>query len=119
MKNRLIDANKLKGDLNKLPMMSNWGETFMLKLIDEQTTIDPETLPIVQELRAQLAKVMAERDRAMSKELLESVTLCLEKAPDKAVYVPRAVVKQLAQVLSAREESKTYWDRFGIQEVQV
>lgn len=58
----LIDANKLKGDLGKLPMMSNWGEIFIPNLIDEQPTIDPETLPIVQELRKQLAKVTAERD---------------------------------------------------------
>lgn len=59
---RLIDANKLKGDLGKLPMMSNWGEIFIPNLIDEQPTIDPETLPIIQELREQLAKVIAERD---------------------------------------------------------
>lgn len=58
----LIDANKLKGDLGKLPMMSNWGEIFIPNLIDEQPAIDPETLPIVQELREQLAKVTAERD---------------------------------------------------------
>ena len=48
---RLIDAHKLKGDLVKLPMMSNWGEAFMQCLIDEQPTIDLETLPIVRQLK--------------------------------------------------------------------
>ena len=62
---RLIDSNKLKVDLSKLPVMSNWGEAFMPTLIDDQPTIDPETLPIVRELREQLAKVTAERDAAM------------------------------------------------------
>ena len=57
---RLIDAHKLKGDLIKLPMMSNWGEAFMPRLIDEQPTIDPETLPIVQQLREELNRVTAE-----------------------------------------------------------
>ena len=38
---RLIDADELKKQLKKLPMMSNWGEAFILLLIDEQPTIDP------------------------------------------------------------------------------
>lgn len=62
MEQRLIDANKLKGDLNKLPMMSNWGESFVPVLIDDQPTINPETMPIVQELREKLEQVTAERD---------------------------------------------------------
>lgn len=36
-----------------------------LESIDEQPTIDPEDLPIVKELREQLAKVTAERDAAI------------------------------------------------------
>ena len=61
---RLIDADTLKGDMSKLPIMSNWGEAFMPTLIDEQPTIDPETLPIVRELRAELERVTKERDEA-------------------------------------------------------
>ena len=58
---RLIDAHKLKDDLVKLSM-SNYGEAFMLRFIDEQPTIDPETLSIVQQLREELNRVTAERD---------------------------------------------------------
>ena len=35
---RLIDADRLKDKLKTLPMTSNWGEMFMLLLIDEQPT---------------------------------------------------------------------------------
>lgn len=38
---RLIDADALKGALKELPLMSNWGESFIPLLIDEQPTIDP------------------------------------------------------------------------------
>lgn len=38
---RLIDANTLKAQLKRLPMMSNWGEAFISILIDEQPTINP------------------------------------------------------------------------------
>lgn len=51
---RLGDLDKLKEELSKLPMMSNFGEMFMPILIDKQPTIDPKTLPIVQGLRTQL-----------------------------------------------------------------
>lgn len=61
---RLIDANVLKRDLNKLPIMSNWGEVFVPTLIDKQPTVYPETLPIVRELRERLERVTAERDEA-------------------------------------------------------
>ena len=97
---RLIDADILKGDISKLPIMSNWGEAFMPELVDEQPTIDPETLPIVRELREQLAKVTAERDAAMRGELIESIKLCLEKSPDKnTVYVPRTLIEKIAFVM--------------------
>ena len=36
-----------------------------LSSIDDQPTIDPETLSIVRELREELAQVMAERDTAV------------------------------------------------------
>ena len=42
---RLGDLDALKAQLNKLPMMSNWGEAFMPLLIDEQPTID--AVPVV------------------------------------------------------------------------
>ena len=58
---RLIDANAFK-DCWKPGVI---GDT-MQRVIDEQPTIDPETLPIVQQLRAELKQVTAERDAAMS-----------------------------------------------------
>lgn len=42
---RLIDADKLKQELKKLPIMSNWGEAFIPILIDEQPTV--EAVPVV------------------------------------------------------------------------
>lgn len=42
---RMGDLDALKAQLNKLPMMSNWGEAFMPLLIDEQPTID--AVPVV------------------------------------------------------------------------
>lgn len=42
---RLGDLDALKAQLNKLPMMSNWGEAFIPRLIDEQPTIP--AVPVV------------------------------------------------------------------------
>lgn len=42
---RLVDADKLKQELKKLPIMSNYGEAFMPILIDEQPTV--EAVPVV------------------------------------------------------------------------
>lgn len=54
---RLIDADALK------EKMKCTNRYFSIKFdIDEAPTIDPEALPIVQELRKRLAKVTAERD---------------------------------------------------------
>lgn len=42
---KLIDSDELKRQLKKLPMMSNWGEAFIPRLIDEQPTIS--AVPVV------------------------------------------------------------------------
>ena len=58
---RLIDADALK------EKMKCTNRYFNIKFdIDESPTIDPETLPIVRELREHLAKVTAERDSLKS-----------------------------------------------------
>lgn len=60
---RLIDADALREHWVK-----NGNDEYIYDIrsflcsVDEAPTIDPETLPIVQELREQLAKVTAERD---------------------------------------------------------
>ena len=48
---RLVDLDVLKAQLNKLPMMSNWGEAFIPQLIDEQPTIDAVPVVRCQECR--------------------------------------------------------------------
>lgn len=58
---RLIDADALK---RKMKCTNRY---FNIKFdIDESPTIDPEVLPIVQELRKRLAQVTAERDALKS-----------------------------------------------------
>lgn len=42
---RLIDADKLLAELkSKLPIMSNWGESFVPDLIRRQPTVDAEAV---------------------------------------------------------------------------
>lgn len=81
-KMRLIDANKVEigfDELCKSPYFKSdvnarhGAETLMDLCVrtdsHKPNTIDPETLPIVQKLREQLAKVTAEQD-AMLKEIV-------------------------------------------------
>lgn len=71
---RLIDANSLKVLFeheyrhNKQFKQSSVWRAWQgaIQLLYDQPTIDPETLPIVQQLRKELAKVTAERDAAVS-----------------------------------------------------
>lgn len=42
---RLIDANRLLEEIKTLPIMSNWGETFFPRLVQDQPTVDAE--PVV------------------------------------------------------------------------
>lgn len=74
---RLIDADALLDKQEALYMKRHilfHGVTAYT--IESSPTVDPETLPIVQELRAQLAKVTAERD-ALLKEVAGECGLCL------------------------------------------
>ena len=57
---RLIDANKISPvDIQYYGKVVDWTT------IEHAYKIDPETLPIVQQLREELAKVTAERDAAV------------------------------------------------------
>lgn len=65
-KQRLIDANALREDwLENGENEYVYDTNSFLSSIDDQPTIDPETLPIVRQLREQLERVMAERDVAL------------------------------------------------------
>lgn len=79
---RLIDADELekksilhiRGEYGYSARSENW--VVLVKDINNTPTVDPETLPIVQELREELAKVTAEMD-ALLKEVAGECGLCL------------------------------------------
>lgn len=69
---RLIDANELYGiesllntDIVQNSPEASWLMSQVLHDIQASPTIDPETIPIVRQLRADLARVTAERDAAV------------------------------------------------------
>ena len=121
---RLIDVDRLWDSVKT--DVAPFNIAMLSRHIHKAPTIDPETLPIVREMRTQLeakkieaealrsaansfkihlAKVTVERDVAMRGELIESIKLCLEKSPDKnTVYVPRTLIEKLAFVM---QEDKT------------
>lgn len=74
---RLIDANLLLKEAEEslcenphtgvmAKAMHTHEHRHFMCMILHQTIIDPETLPIVQQLRAELARVTAERDAAVA-----------------------------------------------------
>lgn len=63
---RLCDLDNLKRRVKK-STVSALLKAGMQVFIETEKTINPENLPIVQELREQLAKVTAERDQAVEK----------------------------------------------------
>ena len=72
MEQRLIDANELYGiesllntDIVQNSPEASWLMSQVLHDIQASPTIDPETLPIVRQLRAELARMTAERDAAL------------------------------------------------------
>lgn len=67
---RLIDANALREDwLENGENEYVYDTNSFLCSLDDAPTVDPETLPIVQQLRAELARVTAERDKIAQYEL--------------------------------------------------
>lgn len=77
---RLIDANnfpakRLDPDECLCGRMYACGWNGVIHLIEDAHTIDPESLPIVQQLRAELAQMKAERDAAV-KDLLRAAKGC-------------------------------------------
>ena len=66
MEQRLIDANALREDwLENGENEYVYDTNSFLESLDDAPTIDPEALPIVRQLRADLARVTAERDAAV------------------------------------------------------
>lgn len=76
----LIEANALKKDLeyyrdDTFELLWNSAIAQALCCIDQQHTIDLETLPIVQQLREELARVTAQRE-SLLKEIAGECGLC-------------------------------------------
>lgn len=61
---RIIDEGNYREALKCLPNVAGKKEAIIL--LDKMPIIDPETLPIVQELRKKLEQVTAERDAAVN-----------------------------------------------------
>lgn len=88
---RLIDATDLIARGNA--SFGGVSDAVLLKkFVDAQPTIDPETFPIVQELREELARVTAERDaaqRLLAEHTgvvgMEKVTTCFGYPLDKVL----------------------------------
>lgn len=95
---RLIDADALLDKQEALYMKRHilfHGVTAYT--IESSPTIDLETLPLVRELREQLARVTAERDKALRHEHLDELKLCLESSQDiNLVYIPRSLAEKVA-----------------------
>lgn len=67
---RLIDANALREDwLENGENEYVYDTNSFLESLDDAPTIDPEALPIVRQLRAELARVTAERDALLNQEI--------------------------------------------------
>lgn len=106
MQVRLIDANKLMLRLQKKESTffdSKRTEGFndailrVRSMVHSEKTVDPESLLIVQELRAQLARVTAERDKAIRHEHLDELKLCLESSQDmNLIRIPRLLAEKVA-----------------------
>lgn len=70
---RLIDATDLIARGNA--SFGGVSDAVLLKkFVDAQPTIDPETIPVVRQLREELDRVKAERDEAV-KDLEQAITI--------------------------------------------
>lgn len=69
---KLVDANNYKESLKCLPDIA--GKKAAIELLEMMPIIIPDDLPIVQQLREELARVTAERDAAV--EQLSELECC-------------------------------------------
>lgn len=102
---RLVDLDVLKAQLNKLPMMSNWGEAFISRLIDEQSTIS--AVPVV---RCRECENYDENGDCISLDLqigIHSDTINYDFCPDPDFYCAygRRKIETVLQKSDAKDES--------------
>lgn len=74
---RLINADDVGSG-----MAIEWQKALVKAEIDDAPTIDPETLPIVRQLRAELARVTAERDAAVQDLCVDTKCFICAHLPD-------------------------------------
>ena len=111
---RLIDADALLDKQEALYMKRHilfHGVTAYT--IESSPTIDPETLPIVQELREQLARVTAERDAAVKD--LYAVKACKTCALQ---FSDDCLLEECFEPCGATLSENTPYKWKGIQETQ-
>ena len=101
---RLGDLDALKAQLNKLPMMSNWGEAFIPRLIDEQPTIS--AVPVV---RCRECDYYDENGDCISLDLricIHSDTINYDFCPDPDFYCAygRRKIKTVLPKSDAKDE---------------
>lgn len=83
---RIIDA-----DMVGIGMANTWQKVLVKMEINQTPTIDPETLPIVQELRKQLEQVTKERDK-----MVKDLKYYLEANEENGVvYIPKFIVEKI------------------------
>ena len=102
---RLGDLDALKAQLKKLPMMSNWGEAFIPRLIDEQPTIS--AVPVV---RCRECEYYDENGDCISLDLrigIHSDTINYDFCPDPDFYCAygRRKIKTVLPKSDAKDES--------------
>ena len=102
---RLGDLDALKAQLNKLPMMSNWGEAFIPRLIDEQPTI--YAVPVV---RCRECENYDENGDCISLDLrigIHSDTINYDFCPDPDFYCAygRRKIETVLPKSDAKDES--------------
>lgn len=113
----LVDRKRLKeaiaADRQHLFSFDSSLHDLFMTDIDEIPTIDPETLPIVQELREQLARVTAERDAAVKD--LYAVKACKTCALQ---FSDDCLLEECFEPCGATLSENTPYKWRGIQEAQ-
>lgn len=108
---RLIDANALRGiesllntDIIQASKEASWLMSQVLHDIDAMSTIDPETLPIVQQLRAELANCKQElRQIKYCYDIAKNGEKQFRKQNDEITAAWAECAKKLKQVTAERD----------------
>ena len=109
---RLIDGNELRGvenllntDIIQSSKEASWLLSQVIHDIDAMPTIDPETLPIVQELREKLEQVEQElRQVKYCYDIAKNAEKQLRRQNDDIIAAWAECAKRLKQVIAELED---------------